>query len=54
MRGTAFYDVRTAVLLSLDTKVTISGNVSNRAAKDHVTITFRRSLRAKPAKVSAP
>jgi hypothetical protein len=46
MRGTAFYDVKTAVLLSLETTVTISGNVSNRAGKDPVTIVFRRSLRA--------
>jgi hypothetical protein len=47
MRGTAYYDVSTAVLLSLETTVTITGNVSNRAGKDRVTITFRRSLRAK-------
>ena len=47
MKGTAFYDARTALLLALDTTVTISGNVSNRANKDPVTITFARSMRAK-------
>jgi hypothetical protein len=47
MRGTAYYDAATALLLALDTTVTISGNVSNRAGKDPVTITFSRSMRAK-------
>jgi hypothetical protein len=47
MRGTAYYDLRSALLRSLDTTVVISGIVSNRADKDRVTITFRRNLRAK-------
>ena len=46
MHGTAFYDARTALMVSLETTVTISGNVSNRAGKEPVTITFERSLRA--------
>ena len=48
MHGTAYYDARSALLLALDTTVTISGNVSNRAAKDPVTITFQRTIRAQP------
>ncbi len=47
MRGTAYYDTATALLLALDTTVTISGNVSNRAGRDPVTITFSRIMRAK-------
>jgi len=45
MRGTAYYDRRTAVLLVLDTTVTISGNVSNRTSRDPVTIVYARSIR---------
>ncbi len=46
MRGTAFYDTKTALLLALDTTVTIAGNVSNRTSKDPVRIVYSRSLRA--------
>ena len=46
MRGNAYYDVETALLLQLDTTVTISGTVSNRAGKDPVTIVYERSIRA--------
>ena len=46
MRGTAFYDLKTALLLALDTTVTISGNVSNRSSKDPVRIVYGRSLRS--------
>ncbi|MBD5656097.1 MAG: hypothetical protein IAI50_13115 [Candidatus Eremiobacteraeota bacterium] len=46
MRGNAYYDARDAELLSLETTVTISGNVSNRSGKDPVTITYRRRIRA--------
>ena len=46
MRGTAFYDRTTALLLALDTTVTIAGNVSNRTSKDPVRIVYSRSLRA--------
>jgi hypothetical protein len=45
MRGNAYYDERDAMLLSLETTVTIKGNVSNRSGKDPVTITYRRSIR---------
>lgn len=45
MRGTAYYDLDTAFLLSLDTTVTITGNVSNRSGKDPVTITYARTIR---------
>lgn len=47
MRGTAYYDVDSALLLVLDTTVTIRGNVSNRAGKDPVVITYARTIRAK-------
>ncbi len=53
MRGTAYYEVETALLLELDTTVTISGTVSNRSSKDPVTIVYRRTLKADvPAKAS--
>lgn len=48
MRGTAHYDTASALLLALDTTVTISGTVSNRAAKDPVRIVYSRSMRALP------
>jgi hypothetical protein len=54
MRGTAYYDIKTAVLLSLETTVTISGNVSNRAGNDPVTITFRRTIRTRDLAAHAP
>ena len=46
MGGTAYYDLETAMLLSLDATVTISGTVSNRSSNDPVTIVYRRTLRA--------
>ncbi len=46
MRGTAYYDAQSALLLVLDTKVTITGNVSNRSGKDPVVITYARTIRA--------
>jgi hypothetical protein len=46
MRGTAYYDGATALLLALDTVVTITGNVSNRSNKDPVTIVYSRTIRA--------
>jgi hypothetical protein len=46
MSGTAYYDLETALLLSLDATVTISGTVSNRAGNDPVTIVYRRTIRA--------
>lgn len=46
MRGTAYYDLDSALLLELDTTVTITGNVSNRTGKDPVTITYARTIRA--------
>ena len=48
MRGTAFYDIATSVLLALDTTVTITGNVSNRTGNDPVTIVYARTIRAVP------
>ena len=45
MRGTAYYDRRFAVLLVLETTVTISGTVSTGAANDPVTIVYARSIR---------
>jgi hypothetical protein len=53
MRGTAYYDADTALLLTLDATVTISGNVSNRSGKDPVTIVYRRIIKAaQPDKTS--
>jgi len=46
MHGIAYYDVQSALLLLLDTTVTITGNVSNRSGKDPVTITYARTIRA--------
>jgi hypothetical protein len=47
MRGTAFYDLQSALVLALDTTVTISGFLSDRAGNDPVTIVYQRSIRAK-------
>jgi hypothetical protein len=47
MRGTAYYDVKTALLLALQTTVTIEGSVSNRAGKDPVKIVYDRTIRAR-------
>lgn len=46
MRGTAFYDLDSALLLSLDTTVTIAGSVSNRTGKDPVTIVYTRTIKS--------
>jgi len=47
MRGTAYYDAHSALLLALRTTVTISGNVANRAGADRVRIVFVRGIRAR-------
>jgi hypothetical protein len=47
MRGTAYYDVASALLLALQTTVTIEGSVSNRASKDPVKIVYDRTIRAR-------
>ena len=49
MKGTAYYDAVSALLLALNTTVTISGTVSNRASNDPVRIVYQRSLRATAA-----
>ena len=46
MRGTAYYDMDSSLLLVLDTTVTISGTVSNRAGNDQVTIVYERKIAA--------
>lgn len=46
MRGTAYYAIDTATLLTLETTVTITGTVSNRTGKDPVTIVYARSIHA--------
>jgi hypothetical protein len=46
MRGTAYYDAATALLLELKTTVTITGTVSNRTGGDPVTIVYDRTIRA--------
>ncbi len=46
MRGTAFYDVASTLLLALESTVTVAGNVSNRSAQDPVTIVYARTIRA--------
>ncbi len=46
MRGTAYYDLDSALLLVLDATVTISGKLSDRHDADPVTIVYRRVMRA--------
>jgi hypothetical protein len=46
MRGTAYYDTDSSLLLILDTTVTITGSVSNRSSNDTVTITYQRKISA--------
>jgi hypothetical protein len=53
MRGSAYYDRDTSVLLVLDTTVTITGNVSNRAGKDTVTIVYERKISANEPRPAA-
>jgi hypothetical protein len=53
MRGSAYYDRDTSVLLVLDTTVTITGNVSNRAGKDTVTIVYERKISANEPRPTA-
>jgi hypothetical protein len=48
MRGTAYYDMRTALLMALQTTVTIEGALSNRSSKDPVKIIYDRTIRAGP------
>jgi|SRR5271156_2711740 len=54
MRGTAYYDLGTALLLALETIVTINGNVSNRAGGDSVTIVYSRTIRVPARGLTAP
>jgi hypothetical protein len=60
MRGTAYYDNDTALLLALDATVTIKGKLSNRNGADPVTIVYHRTIRAQEptrattARTSAP
>ena len=60
LRGTAYYDLDSALLLSLDATVTISGKLSNKAGTDPVTIIYHRAIRAvepagaSTAKTSSP
>ena len=53
MRGTAYYDTASALLLALDATVPISGSLSNRKAKDAVTIVYRRVVRAQEPQATA-
>ena len=46
MKGTAYYDLDSALLLALETTVTITGKVSNRSGNDPVTIVYARTIRA--------
>jgi hypothetical protein len=46
LRGTAYYDLDSALLLALDATVTISGKLSNRNGADPVTIVYHRTIRA--------
>lgn len=48
MRGTAFYQVDTALLLSLDATLTISGNLDAAQKATPVTIVYKRAIRAEP------
>ena len=46
MTGTAYYDYQTALLLSLDATLTISGNVADSRAHEPVKIVYHRTIRA--------
>lgn len=59
LRGSAYYDAATALLLGSQTTVTIVGNVSNRAGSDTVRIVYMRAIRsgglaAAPSSAVAP
>jgi len=55
MRGTAYYDVDTALLLALEATVTITGKLTDRGSPDPVRIVYKRTLRAlEPASRDSP
>lgn len=48
MRGTAYYQTDTALLLALDATLTITGNLDAAKKATPVSIVYRRSIRAEP------
>ena len=53
MKGTAYYDYRTAMLVSLDATLTIDGNLDDAARRSPVSIVYARSIRAATARQAA-
>lgn len=49
MNGTAYYSLRSALLMGLDETLTISGNLRERTDVTPVTIVYRRSIKAQEA-----
>jgi hypothetical protein len=46
MKGTAYYDYASTLLVSLEATLTIDGNLDNAARREPVTIVYARSIRA--------
>ena len=53
MKGTAYYDYRTAMLVSLDATLTIDGNLDDAARRSPVSIVYARSIRTATARQAA-
>jgi hypothetical protein len=53
MKGTAYYDYATALLVALDATLTIDGNLDDSAHRAPVSIVYARSIRSAPGQESA-
>jgi hypothetical protein len=53
MKGTAYYDYATALLVALDATLAIDGNLDDSAHRGPVSIVYARSIRSAPGQESA-
>lgn len=53
MKGTAYYDYATALLVALDATLAIDGNIDDSAHRAPVSIVYARSIRSAPGQESA-
>jgi len=53
MKGTAYYDYRTALLLALDATLSIDGNLDDSAHRAPVSIVYARSIRSADGREAA-
>jgi hypothetical protein len=53
MKGTAYYDYATALLVALDATLAIEGNIDDAARRAPVSIVYARSIRSAAGQESA-